>query len=194
MKVDAVYGPSQMVVTDEPTLIDRLRRGERAALEEMIRVHQPMVIRLVSRLSGWSNETDDLVQETFVSAMKSIGRFEGGSRLGTWLTRIAINVVRHHHRTRLLRARYWKKWMLGAVETIEQDASQSVEQQERMRQVSQAVQRLPGTYREVIVLHYLEEMSVEEMTTVLSLSRSAIEVRLHRARKMLKDELEKPQA
>jgi len=187
---DAVHSTSRpQNESDERQLIDRLRRGEREALEEMIAANRDRVTRLVSRLSGWTNETDDLVQEVFVLALQGIGRFRGGSRISTWLTRIAINVCRSHHRTRLLRKSFWKRWMSQAIEPAAADASESIEQQERVRQVTASVRKLKSKYREVVVLHYLEGMAAEDIGQVLGVSRNTVEVRLHRARQMLHEML-----
>lgn len=170
-------------------MIERLRSGDRAALEQLIIDHREMVARLVSRLSGWSGETDDLTQEVFVAALGGIRRFQGGSRLSTWLTRIAINVCRHHHRTRMLRIAFWRRLKEDTTEINESDASQPAEARERVSRISQAVRRLKPKYREVVVLHYLEGMEVGQVAQMLDLSRSAVEVRLHRGRQMLKEML-----
>jgi RNA polymerase sigma-70 factor (ECF subfamily) len=111
--------------------------------------------------------------------------------LSTWLTTIAINVCRSHYRTRMFRATFWKNWMSGQIdEPAQADASENVEQKERIEQVTRAVRRLKTDYREVVVMHYLEAMTVDEIQQVLGISRNMVEVRLHRARKMLHEMLE----
>jgi RNA polymerase sigma-70 factor (ECF subfamily) len=170
---------------DESRLIDGLRRGERSALEAMILRHRPVVSRLVARLNSWSGDSEDLVQEVFLAALHGAGRFRGNSRISTWLMRICINVCRQHHRTRMLRAKFWKTWLTNPESAPTTDASQHVEQNERSQRVTRAVGRLKGKYREVVVLHYLQEMSIDDVAAVLKLSRGAVEMRLHRARQML---------
>jgi RNA polymerase sigma-70 factor (ECF subfamily) len=71
--------------------------------------------------------------------------------------------------------------------TEDEDASKSVERDERVRQVTHAVRRLKDKYREVVVLHYLQEMSIDDVAKVLGLSRGAVEMRLHRGRQMLQE-------
>ncbi|HVT88792.1 MAG TPA: RNA polymerase sigma factor [Tepidisphaeraceae bacterium] len=189
MKADVAHGLSQPQQSDEPQLIEQLRRGERAALETLIARNHGAIAKLVSRLSGWSGDSEDLVQEVFVAALANARRFKGGSRLSTWLTRIAINVCRHHHRTRMLRAKFWKKWMLGVAEVAHEDATQPIQQGERIARVTESLRRLKGIYREVVVLHYLEGMTIEQVAHLLNLSRGTIEIRMHRARKMLQNML-----
>jgi RNA polymerase sigma-70 factor (ECF subfamily) len=176
--------------SDERQLIQRLRRGERSALEQIVADHHERIARLVSRLSGWTRETDDLVQDVFVKALSGAKRFRGDSRISTWLTSVVLNVCRGHHRTRLLRASFWKRWLSQRVEPHDDDALRPIEQRERVRRVTDAVKRLKSTYREVVVLHYLEGMSSDDIGAVLGISRNTVEVRLHRARHMLKELLE----
>jgi RNA polymerase sigma-70 factor (ECF subfamily) len=172
---------------DEQHLVQQLRRGERAALEQLVAMYRPMVNRLVARLSGWSGQTDDLVQDVFVKAIAAAGHFRGDSKVSTWMTSIAINVCRQHHRTRVFRAEFWKRAMRAHAGPIQdEDASQPTEQRERIRQVTECVRRLRSTYREVIVLHYLEGMSSGEIGRVLGVTRNTVEVRLHRAREQLR--------
>jgi len=175
----------------ERQLIEQLRAGQRDALERMIAENQQMVSRLVARLIGWSDDREDLVQEVFLLALRGAKKFRGDSKLSTWLTRITINVCRSHQRTRLIRKTFWKRLIAGQNEEqlSEVDASTSTRQQDRIRQVTRAVQRLKSTYREVVVLHYLEGMPAEDVQHVLGISRNMVEVRLHRARKMLEDML-----
>jgi RNA polymerase sigma-70 factor (ECF subfamily) len=171
--------------SDEQQLIEQLRRGERAALERMIVEHRELVTGLVARLTGWTNDTDDLVQDVFVAALNGVKKFRGGSRISTWLTRIAINVCRSHHRTRLVRLTFWKRWMTQASEPTPIDASEPAQERERSQQVTEAIRRLSARHREVLVLHYLQGMPNEEIQKALGLSRNAVEVRLHRARQKL---------
>lgn len=190
VKADAINCPAQAdPVTDEQQLIEQLRRGDRRALEQIIAEHQPHVRRLVGRLSGWSSDTDDLVQDVFVAALGSAGTFQGGSRIGTWLTRIAINRCRSHYRTRMFRIAFWSRWRQQASPPPDADASEPAEQRERAARVMEAVRRLPARYREVVVLHYLEGQKIDQLAALLRLSRNAVEVRLHRGRRMLHETL-----
>jgi RNA polymerase sigma-70 factor, ECF subfamily len=190
VKVGAASCDSQPhAASDEPQLIQQLRRGERAALERLVAEHHARIARLVSRLSGWTGETDDLVQDVFVKALTGAKHFRGDSRISTWLTSIAVNVCRGHHRTRLVRATFWKRWMSRRVEPADDEATEPAEQRERIKRVSDAVRRLKSMYREVVVLHYLEGMSSDDIGRVLGISRNTVEVRLHRARQMLRETL-----
>lgn len=174
---------------DDRELIEQLRHGRREALDRIIREYEPRIAKLVSRLCGWSSESEDLVQEVFVKAMLSAKRFRGDAKVGTWLTQIAINTCRDHHRKRIFRRTFWKRWIQRSREQSQEPPHASIERNQRTRRVIDAVQRLKPADREVVVLRYLEEMDVPQIQQVLGQSRTAIEVRLHRARQMLAEML-----
>jgi RNA polymerase sigma-70 factor (ECF subfamily) len=170
------------------TLEERFRAGDPGALDEVIRVNEGRIRRLVYRLAGWNGaEVDDVVQEVFIVAATSARKFDGRSSLATWLTRVAINKCRTERRRRVLRARYWKRL---AVERRKVDADEhAAEVTERAGRVVEEVRKLSGKYREVVVLRYLEGIEIEEVAKILNISRGAVEVRLHRAREVLRGTL-----
>jgi RNA polymerase sigma-70 factor (ECF subfamily) len=158
---------------------------EADSFDRLVAAEYGYVARLVGRLLGWRRDTDDLVQDVFVSALAAWPRFRGECAVRTWLARIAVNKCRSHNRRRWLRERLFAAWrarqeLAAACESPPADSSES------MDRVRQAVDRLAQRDREVIVLHYLEQMTVTEIAGVLHISRNAVEVRLSRARKRLK--------
>jgi RNA polymerase sigma factor (sigma-70 family) len=169
----------------ESDLVARLGRDQ-SALEELIASHYQAVHRLVRRLSGRSADPDDLTQDVFVSALANARRFRAQSSVSTWLTRIAINVCRAHRRRSRIRLAFWVgKAREGDCSRRVLDPSESAEHGEEIRRLKDALMRLGGNYREVIVLHYLEQLCIGGVCEVLGLSRPAVEVRLHRVRRML---------
>lgn len=159
------------------------------AFDELVAVHFHDVNRLVNRLLGWSDGADDIVQEVFLSVLKNIGKFRGDSSISTWLTRITVNKCRSHRRRLRVRLRL----LAGAAERVrrthQEKTDTALTDGERFSRVRRAVQALPVRYREVVVLRYLEETPTDEVAEVLGVSRSAVDVRLHRAREKLKDML-----
>jgi RNA polymerase sigma-70 factor (ECF subfamily) len=156
--------------------------------EAVVEQQQANVAKLARRLLGWSAnpaDVDDVVQDVFLAVLKHLGRFRGDASVATWITRITINACRAHRRRRVMGLGLLRRWMTQAPSVHEPDACRD----ETNQRVRQAVGGLPSKYREVIVLRYLQEMDVDAIAEVLGASRSAIEVRLHRARAMLKDEL-----
>ena len=155
----------------------------RSALDfdQIVAAHQARVARLASRLLGWRGDVDDVVQDVFLAALRSIGKFRGESSVETWLVRVTINACRREIRRRAMREMLWGK-------ALSREAAEGMADDERTK-VREVVGALPRKYRVVVVLRYLEEMEVAQVMSSLKLSRSAVEVRLHRAREMLRDGL-----
>ncbi len=161
----------------------------RAALDTLVRAHRERVARLAGRLLGWSPDVEEVVQEVFVSALTAMGGFRGRSSIETWLSRITINKCRSHQRRGFLRLRLLKRFASGQVATTDRPADAGTHDRERFEHVRAAVRALPPKYREVIVLRYLEELPTPEICEWLRLRANTVEVRLHRARAMLRDSL-----
>jgi RNA polymerase sigma-70 factor (ECF subfamily) len=154
-----------------------------ASFDLMVAREHAYVARLVGRLIGWRGDVDDLAQDVFVAALGGWAKFRGQCSERTWLTRIAINKCRSYGR------KHWVRERLFALLQARSTASQEdpAVQQETAEQVRHAIMKLRQRDREVIVLHYLEQLSPGDIAESLNLSRNAVEVRLTRARKRLKE-------
>jgi RNA polymerase sigma-70 factor (ECF subfamily) len=173
---------------------NRSRNGPRSAeavpsLEELVAGHQQRVTRLCYRLLGWREDVEDVVQDVFLAALRGLPKFRGQSRVSTWLTTIAVNTCRSCMRRRLLRFRWSTPVQRERTDRPGPPAERQLMDRERFARVRHAVRRLPPKYREVVVLRYLEEMSIAEVAEVLSVAPNAAEVRLTRARKRLREDL-----
>lgn len=152
-------------------------------IEELIDRWGDDILRLCLVYLGDRQLAEDAFQETFVKAWKAMDGFRGQSSPRTWLSAIAVNTCRDMLRSGWLRMYRRSQPIenllyLAAPET---DAAQSP--------VRAAVLRLPGMYREVIVLYYDREMKIGEIAQCLRLSPNTVSTRLRRARHMLKNEL-----
>jgi RNA polymerase sigma-70 factor (ECF subfamily) len=151
----------------------------------------PLVTRLVHRLSAWSNDCDDLIQDVLVTALVKRKAFHAHARLETWITRITINRWRTHRRKQWLRSKLFRAWAerdapsRPAAKTPEEFAVTG----ERAAAVRAAIAQLPAPSREAIVLCYLEGLTVSEAAEALAVRRGTLEVRLSRARTQLRDAL-----
>jgi RNA polymerase sigma-70 factor (ECF subfamily) len=174
---------------DDNHLARRIARAEPGAFEEFVALYQPRVTRLTYRLLGWGGNVEDVVQDVFLAALGKAGSFRGDASLWTWLTIITLNRCRTDRRRRLLRFRVHDLLSRsGACE--ESAADRAAIEDETAREVRAAVAALPPRDREVIVLYYLEHRTTDEISRLLSVSRNAIEVRLHRARGRLRQTLQ----
>jgi RNA polymerase sigma-70 factor (ECF subfamily) len=175
---------------DDPTLAARFARGEDGAFEAVVDRFHARVHRLAYRLLGWSADAEDVVQEVFLAALRGAKKFRGQSSLGTWLTTITLNQCRTHRRSLLARLRLMTRFSSTAVPRTEAPpADVPAADADAFAHVQSALRHLSPREREVIVLHYLEQQPVDQIATLLGLARGAVDVRLHRARKRLREVL-----
>jgi RNA polymerase sigma-70 factor (ECF subfamily) len=168
--------------TDEMELVRRFKAGETQVFDQIVERHFEPIGRLVARLMAWRGDVQDVVQETFIVAFEKLAQFQGRSQLRTWLSTIALRTARRSLRMR--RIAFWKS---DAEVVFVPDCP--VESRERAEKVRAAVRNLGESLREVVVLHYLEGESIQATAEILGLRVNTVEVRLHRARKLLGESL-----
>jgi RNA polymerase sigma-70 factor (ECF subfamily) len=171
------------VETDDLSLVRRFQTGDTQVFDQIVERHFEPIGRLVARLMAWRGDVQDIVQETFLVAFERLGEFEGRSQLRTWLSSIALRLAR-----RALTRRRFLFWATESEIAIEPDCP--IESRERADKVRVAVSELSDSLREVVVLHYLEGATIDETADLLGLRVNTVEVRLHRARKLLGEALE----
>lgn len=180
----------------EIDMLTRLRSGDKSACAQCVELHAPGLYRLALRLMSDPAEAEDVVQETFLNAFKSIDSFEWRAGLKTWLYRIATNAA-------LMRLR--RKTPLNvSVELPEEDGAVTVPAQlfdwcclpehdfatsEAKTQLEAAIRALPEKLRAVFVLRELEGLSGEETAQTLGISVDTVKTRLHRGRLWLRERL-----
>jgi RNA polymerase sigma factor (sigma-70 family) len=179
-KLEAALLPAAQPLRERATA-DR----DAVSFDRLVAREHAYVARLVGRLVGWRGDVDDLVQDVFVAALGGWARFRGGCAARTWLSRIAINKCRSYGRRRWARQQWLALWQAQTATAESQE--HPADQQETAEQVRHAIMQLRQRDREVIVLHYLEQMPPSDIAESLNLSRNAVEVRLTRARKRLKE-------
>ncbi|HEU5049201.1 MAG TPA: RNA polymerase sigma factor [Gemmatimonadales bacterium] len=159
--------------------------GDAHAFEGLYRAHVNRVHSLVRRMLG-AEEADEVTQDVFVRAWQKLGTFRGESAFGTWLHRLAVNVVlarRAELGTR--RQRY-----LDGDDTLAEVAARPMRADDAM-DFEEAIQRLPDGARQVFVLHDVEGYRHEEIADMLGLVAGTSKSQLHRARMALRRHLER---
>ena len=155
--------------------------GDVRAFEHLYRTHLPRVHSLVRRMAG-GRDTDELTQDVFVRVWQKLGSFRGDSAFGTWLHRLAVNVVIERfrqdatRRQRLIRRRGDLRHAVGAPAG---PATCSMD-------FEAALETLPDGAREIFVLHDVEGYKHHEIGTLLEISSGTSKAQLHRARMMLR--------
>ena len=178
----------------EERLVERLKRRDEAAFNELVRLYQAKIFRLVFRMLGDRAEAEDLAQEVFVTVFKSIDGFRGDSKLSTWLYRVATNHCKNRIKYLSRRAKGSKKEFdeiadREAVESATMSTSAQVPRPDEAVQgfqvqsaVQQALSELDDEHRELVVLRDVENMSYEEIQQITGLPEGTVKSRLHRAR------------
>jgi RNA polymerase sigma-70 factor (ECF subfamily) len=182
----------------EAKLVEKLRSGDSTAMEEFYNIYRSRLYALVlAQVDQNQAVAEDLVQETFLAALGSLDKFRGDSQLYTWLRSIAFHKLNDHFRRQVRQPRAQESSPdFDAMKQLEQTrndepAAVTVMESEEVRQsVNQALEELPQDYQEVLVLKYLEEMPVLEISQVMGRSPKSVEGLLSRARKAMRANLE----
>ena len=184
-----------MDCVDETTLLERLRQGDEAAYELLIRTYGGRMLAVARGLLRNEEDARDVVQNAYVSAFRGLPAFKGTAQLSTWLHRIVVNGALMKLRTRRRKPEESIEDLLPSfledghhVEHFTGWASQAdrLLEDKQMRQVVRAaIAELPDTHRAVLILRDIEDLSTEEAAVSLGITANAVKIRLHRARQAL---------
>jgi len=157
--------------------------GDVRAFERLYRAHLPKVHSLVRRMAG-GRDTDELTQDVFVRVWQKLGSFRGDSAFGTWLHRLAVNVVIERFRTDTAR-----RQRLVDGEAIFETLSAPPHRRDISMDFEAALEKIPDGAREIFVLHDVEGYKHTEIAALLGISSGTSKAQLHRARMMLRKHL-----
>lgn len=180
---------------DESTLLEGLRSGDEWAYELMIRTYGGRMLAVARGLLRHEEDARDCVQSAYVSAFTGLGNFKGGCQLSTWLHRIVVNAALMKLRTRRRKPEESLEPLLPTylddghhTEDFTEWAAQAdrlLEQKQIRAAVRAAIETLPESYRTVLMLRDVEEMSTEDVASRIGVTPNAVKIRLHRARQAL---------
>ncbi len=185
---------------DEKPFLDRLRQGDPIAYEKLVRSQAGRLLAVAQRILRSEEDARDAVQEAFLHAYEALEGFHGEARLSTWLHRIVVNAALMRLRSRRRRREEPLEPLLpcfredghradpGPAWALPPEAH--VEQRELMARVREALDRLPESYRTVLLLRDIEELDTEETALALGIKPDAVKTRLHRARQALRSLLD----
>ena len=183
----------------ERVLLDRLRRQEPAACEELVRTQTGRLLSVARRMLRNEDDARDAVQDGFMSAFRALRAFNGSCKLSTWLHRIVVNAALMKIRTRSRRPeeaiddllpRYLDDGHHAEPTSSWVSANELIEQRETRERVRAAIDRLPDSYRVVLLLRDIEELDTAETAAALNLTPNTVKIRLHRGRQALAKLLE----
>jgi RNA polymerase sigma-70 factor (ECF subfamily) len=176
--------------SDETDLVRRARAGESGAFEALVLAHQQFVYNLAWRALGDAREAEDLAQEAFVRAWLALPNFRGQARFRTWLYRIVTNLC-YNRLPRLRRelAALGEAAVLAQPDERQPDPAASLEAAERQAFLREQIDRLPESYRVLVLLRFQQDLPYEEIATILSLPLGTVKTGLFRARARLREAL-----
>src|SRR5690625_716409 len=201
-RTDYMANKAQEVAIDR-VLVDRFKNGDQAAFDEMVLRYWDRIFAMVRQLLGNSQDAEEVTQDAFVRAHRGLANFRGDSAFSTWLYQIATNLARN---------KYWYWWRrkrdksisfdqpltedenLVLSDVIPSDAESPMDEaitQEFVDRVDECMQMLNRKHREVLVLRNVQNLTYEEIATVLNINIGTVKSRIARAREGLREKMGK---
>ncbi len=182
----------------ETRLAKLARTGDRGAFADLVELYQDKIYHLAYRMVGNRQEAEDIVQETFLRVFRSLDRYDEKQKFSTWIYRIGTNLAIDQLRKR--KAVYsldadvsdgegatdWYSMLKSEEPTPEGEVLLS----ETQRRIHEAIEALPKKYKSVVILKYLHDMSLQEISDVLELPVTTVKTRVHRGREFLRKKME----
>ncbi|KGX84170.1 RNA polymerase sigma factor SigW [Pontibacillus litoralis] len=176
--------------------IKKVKKGDQSAFEEIVTFYQGKVYQICFRMLGNAHEAEDIAQEAFVRAYTNIHSFDENRKFSTWLYRIATNLsidrIRKKKPDYFLDAEVKGTEGLTMYSQISADQAlpeEEVESLELQSYIHKQILSLPAKYRSVIVLRYIDELSLQEISEVLDIPIGTVKTRIHRGREALRKKL-----
>ncbi len=169
--------------------IERVLNGDHSSYATLVERHKDMVFTIANRMLKNREDAEEVAQDAFMKAYRSLRKFRKESKFSTWLYRIVYNLCVSQLRK--------NKKQIHSLDDEEKNIDiedthnkmEQIEEKERTRYINQAIENLNPEEKTIITLYYQDELSVAEISDVTQLTQSNVKVRLHRARLKLYDEL-----
>lgn len=185
---------NQFTEFTEAEIIERILKGEKSFYEIIVRRFNPLLYKIGRSYNYNHQDAQDLIQDTFIDAYKSLSQFEGRADFKTWIIRIMLNNC------------YRKKEKFSFKNEITKDANENaipmfmnshsdtyklIQNHELGHVIEEALGTIPEDYRMVFSLREINGLNVAETATLLNISEANVKVRLNRSKAMLRSEIEK---
>jgi RNA polymerase sigma factor (sigma-70 family) len=173
-------------------LVRQILNGNSNAFRFLVAKHQRLVMHIVGRIVQRQEDAEDICQEVFIKVFSKLKNFRGDSKLSTWIARIAYNIsISYISRNLKNELSYDESPVLIANEKDDGANQKIIERDEVKRYLLTLIEQLPVQYRTVLTLFHLEEFSYKEIEEITKMPEGTIKSYLSRARKILKEKLEK---
>lgn len=181
----------------ETRLAKLARHGDREAFETLVDLYQDKMYYLAFRMLGNAQEAEDVVQETFLRVYMNLERYDETHKFSTWIYRIANNLcidrLRRRKQVYSLDAETVEGEGMDGYDVLSIDEQSPAEQlvlSETQETVRQAIDKLPDKYKSVVILRYLHDLSLQEISDILNIPVTTVKTRVHRGREALRKKLD----
>lgn len=181
----------------ETRLARLARKGDQRAFAEIVDLYKDKLYHLANRMTGNRQEAEDVVQETFLRVYKNLDRYDENQKFSTWIYRIATNLCIDRLRKR--RAVYSLDSESADHDGLDGYSMMPSEERtpeseliltETQRLIRDAIETLPVKYKSIMILRYLQDLSLQEISDVLDMPVTTVKTRVHRGREFLRKKLE----
>lgn len=193
-----IFNPTSVNITErmdaiEPSgLVSECIAGNQAAIESLVRQYETGVFKLALSIVGDEADANEITQETFIAALKSLRTYQEKKTFKAWLYTIALNLSRSHLRKRKIIERL--KATVNSIFRVETQKQSSPEDDvirtEKETAIWTELNKLDERHRTVVVLRYFHELSITDISEIMSINEGTIHSRLHTARERLRDALQ----
>ena len=177
---------SALVNLSDEELVDFVRKKDKESYIEVVRRYQNKLSRYVNYIIRDENQSDDIVQNTFIKAYKNLHGFNTKRKFSSWIYRIAhneaVNMIRKRKKEISLDKNSWVREKFASKEDIIGD----FEKKEAVKMIKSSFNRLPIIYRSPLTLFFLEEKSYEEISDILRIPKGTVGTRIGRGKGLLK--------
>jgi RNA polymerase sigma-70 factor, ECF subfamily len=171
----------------EQELVERCRRGDEGAFQELVNQYKDLVFAIISRTARDSASAEDLAQDVFLRIYRGLPYFRGEARLSTWIYRIVANVCAQEQQKGKPVTQPLDEGMLDKQAAT---ASRNLSDLMLRDRLEKAIGRLPANYRLLVAAHYLQGVRYEDLAEALNLPLGTLKTQLHRAKRQLRRLLE----
>ncbi|KAF0238703.1 MAG: RNA polymerase sigma-70 factor ECF [Prolixibacteraceae bacterium] len=173
-------------------LVQQILNGNSNAFRFLVAKHQRLVLHIVGRIVQQQEDAEDICQEVFMKVFRKLKHFRGDSKLSTWIAKIAYNTSISHVRKPLKNEQSYDESPALIADERDEGLNQiKIEKGEAIKYLTEMIEVLPVHYRMVLTLYHLEEFSYKEIEEITEMPEGTIKSYLSRARKILKQKIEK---
>ncbi|ANC75491.1 RNA polymerase sigma factor SigW [Fictibacillus nanhaiensis] len=174
-------------------MVTQVKKGDQEAFEGIVDLFKDKIYRHCFRMVGNGHEAEDLAQETFLRAYRNIGKYNSEYKFSTWIFRIATNLC--IDRLRKKKPDYYLDaevpgtdgaTMYSQLSSEEPLPEEVVTENEEWNELQAEIMKLPEKYRTAILLKYVEDLSLEEISKIMDIPVPTVKTRIHRGREALK--------